>query len=145
MRAAAWAICWRGFYGCFLPERTRMQSGIAHWYDFKLEVSKMSTTVDHIPDIQIILCWLFCKVQQDGFQICAHIISHILPVIFLLQISSSGLELKPILAMVKIMLWELGKLNWSDIVKAFLWQNTWTRQMSKRNGFRYKSNLTNPQ
>lgn len=43
--------------------------------------------------------------------------------IFLLQTSSSGLEEKPIVAIVEIMCWVLGMLNWSDIDKAFLWRN----------------------
>lgn len=42
--------------------------------------------------------------------------------IFLLQTSSSGLEKKPIVAIVEIMYWALGRLKWSVIDKAFFWR-----------------------
>lgn len=57
-------------------------------------------------------------------------VQRFLPVIFLLQTSSSGLEKKPIVAIMLNMYRVLGRLNWSVIDKAFFWKKPCTEQLT---------------
>lgn len=55
--------------------------------------------------------------------------------IFLLQTSSRGLDWKPMAAMVEIMYWVLGGVNWSAMDSAFTWS---TQRVIKATTYRQR-------